>query len=309
MLFFFNFRVDKCFCSTATQSCSISYRYAPFKDQTQQEKYHLEVESVNSTKNESASQPVGDDAFVCREPRDENVFLCERWKIHIHVCADSFNKCPHRWKFASCVGKSTEISSSKTNLSISLCKLKSSSINQSVIETCRYGSASSVPPSTSTPCFTKEPLTTTEESSTTQTENSAWEWLNFDNIPLAVWVLLCCILLFTVANFLTLVVCRKQRVRGPSKDVSANVPDESVVIDNVLSGPSAKNPPSASGADLRVSDTGNKGKLAQVETEKVYFTIEDAGDDPQGFDLQACHDGTVSVEDGGKDHEEKISTN
>ena len=267
------------------------------------------VESVNSTKNESASQSVGDDAFVCREPRDENVFLCERWKIHIQVCADSFSKCPHRWKFSSCVGKSTEISSSKTNRSIRLCKLKSSSINQSMIETCRYGFTPSVPPSTSTPSFTKEPLTTSEESSTTQTENSGWEWLNFDNIPLAVWILLCCILLFTVANFLTLVVCRKQRVRGQSKDVSANAPDEGVVIDNVVSGPCAKNPPSTSSADLRVSETGNGGKLAQVENEKVYFTIEDAGDDAQDLNLQACHDGTVSVEDGGKDHEEKISTN
>ena len=312
---FLYFRIDKCFCSTDTQSCNISYGYAPFAEESQREQYQLKVGNVSYTKLSPPIHTVGDHAFLCREPGDENVLVCERWNLDISVCLEHFRLCPHRWEFSSCSGTSTQQMdhlSSKTNHSIKLCRLKStknSLMNQSVIEKCQYGFTPSVLPSKSSPSLTTEPLTTSEESSTTQTENSGWEWLNFDNIPLAVWVLLCCNLLFTVANFLTLVVCRKQKVRGQSKDVSANAPNESVVIDNVVSDPCAKNPPSTSGADLRISETGNEGKLAQVQNEKVYFTIEDAGDDPQGLNLQACHDGTVPVEDRGKDHEEKISTN
>ena len=287
-------RIDNCFCSPDTESCSIFYQYIGTNGKTQRDRTYKQVVDANFTKIEPPSQPAEGHGFVCREPGDEDVLLCERWNMSIPVCAESFSVCRHRWEFSTCT----------SHHSIKLCKLesnKNSARIQSVIDTCRYGFQTSAPPSESTAILTTEMLTTSETSYTREMEN--YEETTFDGIPVAVLILLCYNLVLTVVIILALVLCQKQDMKNQGKDVSPIEPEECIVIENCVYGYSYS-PPSTSGRDLPVCETGNKGKIAQ-EAERVHRRGENSGEDPQGLNVQSYHDEAVSAEYKKRDFEKK----
>ena len=108
-----------------------------------------------------------------------------------------------------------------------------------------------------------EPLTTTETEIITEGERP--EGAEMDNIPGAVWILLCCIFVFIAVVFLALFLFQRQKMRRQREDVLASKLDESIVIDNTVYGSSVNSPPPGAGAHLGVYEIVNEGHLVQVE--------------------------------------------